>query len=591
MSTGNSSNPTNIPDNSQLAYQQVPSQITHQMVVDPFSHIQTLTKPSEVKTWIRQLESMKATLKWDDDYTLVMASNTCRGNFQRYVDEIIASGNTFTLDDLCEKLLRNVGARKTPRQCLQAIVEMKQKPEETVFEFYIRLKTGKKDYYKAEGLDNSKSIDALALVDSIVLQAFETGLRSELQEAVRLRQDDYDNLDEALEIALTIESVKSSLRFNSQMDQFEYFTAGVAEINISRNKTPHGQAGRAARGNNFSNQHNSHQQGPRQMTRHPNTGNTFFSLEIIKGYRDRIHKVLGGLEGQQIRKYQMNDVELAPIISLMLQHGTNDYAKFEFSSINGDALQRQEDRDAGLRFNEDRNGKNSQITVSPQDHDSLGEAASLQDEPDYIDTSERNEKLNNMKGNECIFIDLLMNPGKLEKLLEKWNIVLWLQKEVDRLILWERILCLISGVFQQSHSHVLMAAHHNAERSLVKVRNLCYFDKMSTHMKNEAQNCHICMRRNITPKIVPELQKNVFAEISFETWCLDTLGPLPLSGGNKYVFVCVDVRTSSVVLEPVPNVTSETICKFVLRRVISYFAMFRFLLTDCHAAFRSSLFK
>ncbi|KAK2705084.1 hypothetical protein QYM36_017206 [Artemia franciscana] len=113
---------------------------------------------------------------------------------------------------------------------------------------------------------------------------------------------------------------------------------------------------------------------------------------------------------------------------------------------------------------------------------------------------------------------------------------------------------------------------------------------MSTHMKNEAQNCHICMRRNITPKVVPELQKNVFAEISFETWCLDTLDPLPLSGGNKYVVVCVDVPTSLVVLEPVPD-ASETICKFLLRRVISYFGMFRFLLTDCHAAFRSSLFK
>ncbi|KAK2727565.1 hypothetical protein QYM36_008145 [Artemia franciscana] len=133
------------------------------------------------------------------------------------------------------------------------------------------------------------------VVDSIVLQAFETGLRSELQEAVRLRQDDYDNIDEALEIAQTIESVKSSLRSNSQMDQFEYLTAGVAEINISRTRTPHGQAGRAARGNNFSNQYNSYQQGPRQMTRHPNTGNTFFNLEIIKGYRDRIYKVLGGI--------------------------------------------------------------------------------------------------------------------------------------------------------------------------------------------------------------------------------------------------------------------------------------------------------
>ncbi|KAK2701889.1 hypothetical protein QYM36_019487 [Artemia franciscana] len=70
----------------------------------------------------------------------------------------------------------------------------------------MRLKTGKTDYCKAEGLDNLKSIDAFALVDSIVLQAFETGLRIELQEVVKLRQDDYDNLDEALEIAQTIES-------------------------------------------------------------------------------------------------------------------------------------------------------------------------------------------------------------------------------------------------------------------------------------------------------------------------------------------------------------------------------------------------
>ena len=68
-----------------------------------------------------------------------------------------------------------------------------------------------------------------------------------------LRQDDYENLDETLEIAQTFESVKSSLRSNNQMDQFGYLMAGAAEINISRNRTPHGQAGRASRGKNFSN--------------------------------------------------------------------------------------------------------------------------------------------------------------------------------------------------------------------------------------------------------------------------------------------------------------------------------------------------
>ncbi|KAK2717648.1 hypothetical protein QYM36_006427 [Artemia franciscana] len=96
--------------------------------------------------------------------------------------------------------------------------------------------------------------------------------------------------------------------------------------------------------------------------------------------------------------------------------------------------------DNEFNFAERKFGLSSHITVSPQDHDSLGEAASLQDQPNYIDTSERNENLNDMKGNESIFIDPQMNPGKLDKLLEKWNIVPWLQKEVDRLILWERIL-------------------------------------------------------------------------------------------------------------------------------------------------------
>ena len=76
------------------------------------------------------------------------------------------------------------------------------------------------------------------------------------------------------------------------------------------------------------------------------------------------------------------------------------------------------------------------------------------------------------------------------------------------------------------------------------------------------------MRRNITSKVVPELQNNVSAEISIETWCLDTLSHLPLSGGNKYVVVCVDVRSSLVVLEPIPNITAESICKFLLRHII-----------------------
>ncbi|KAK2702497.1 hypothetical protein QYM36_018892 [Artemia franciscana] len=278
----------------------------------------------------------------------------------------------------------------------------------------MRLKTGKIDYCKAEGLDNSKSIDAFALVDSIVLQAFETGLRSELQEAVRLRQDDYDNLDEALEIAQTIESVKSSLGSNSQMDKFEYLTAGVAEININRTRTPHGQAGRAARGSipddpalkygeyffqyrDYQGLQGSHLQGSgRYYERNPEIVIIIRAIEVILIKEGKLNPVdvlsqppdetllrtrpfsladeeaefffavtvqtesttmnstspkgsldFLGLEVQQIREYQMNDVELAPIISLMLQHGTNDYAKFEFSSTNGDALQRQEDRDAG----------------------------------------------------------------------------------------------------------------------------------------------------------------------------------------------------------------------------------------------------
>ncbi|KAK2723875.1 hypothetical protein QYM36_002285 [Artemia franciscana] len=163
-------------------------------------------------------------------------------------NETIESGDTFTLNDLCEKLLRSVGARKTPWQCVQAIVEIKLKPEETVFEFYMRLKADKIDYCKTEGLDNSKRLDAIALVNSIVLQVFKTGLWSDLTKAVRLKQDDYENLDERLEIAQTIESVKASLISSNQKDQFEYLTAGVTEINISRNRTPQRQAGRAFRG-------------------------------------------------------------------------------------------------------------------------------------------------------------------------------------------------------------------------------------------------------------------------------------------------------------------------------------------------------
>ena len=74
---------------------------------------------------------------------------------------------------------------------------------------------------------------------------------SDLQEAVRLRKDDYENLDEALETTQIIESVKFSLRSNNQTDQLEYITTGIAEINISRNRNLDGQAGRASHGNNF----------------------------------------------------------------------------------------------------------------------------------------------------------------------------------------------------------------------------------------------------------------------------------------------------------------------------------------------------
>ena len=105
-------------------------------------------------------------------------------------------------------------------------------------------------------------------------------------------------------------------------------------------------------------------------------------------------------------------------------------------------------------------------------------------------------------------------------------------------------------------------------------------------------NCEACLLvKRMKAGIVPEMHH--YEPKSFNTrWHLDFLEKLKTSkDGYKHCLVAIESASRFVLVEPVKDLTAETVVDFVFKRIFCMFSVPKIIFTDRGAAFRSKMFE
>ena len=105
-------------------------------------------------------------------------------------------------------------------------------------------------------------------------------------------------------------------------------------------------------------------------------------------------------------------------------------------------------------------------------------------------------------------------------------------------------------------------------------------------------NCEACLLvKRMKAGIVPEMHH--YEPKSFNTrWHLDFLEKLKTSkDGYKHCLVAIESASRFVLVEPVKDLTAETVVDFVFKRIFCMFSVPKIIFTDRGAAFRSKMLE
>lgn len=114
-----------------------------------------------------------------------------------------------------------------------------------------------------------------------------------------------------------------------------------------------------------------------------------------------------------------------------------------------------------------------------------------------------------------------------------------------------------------------------------------WWPSMSVQIHDWVEKCKNCQQVKNTSKIAP-LQSIPVGEI-FSRIAID-IAQLPLTTqGNKYVIVCTEYASRWVIAKPIPDMTAETVAKFILVDVVCQHGVPSTILTDQGTQFTSEV--
>ena len=137
------------------------------------------------------------------------------------------------------------------------------------------------------------------------------------------------------------------------------------------------------------------------------------------------------------------------------------------------------------------------------------------------------------------------------------------------------------------------SAHEMGVKTYLKMRTRFYHPKLFQLVSNYCKTCEKCQKRNpLTKHKMGSADLLPCRTNPFEAISIDLVGPLPTTReGNKYIFVCVDIATRTVVAKPIPDKKMGTVAKCLLENVYHIFGFPNLITSDRGKEWLNNLFQ
>jgi hypothetical protein len=115
----------------------------------------------------------------------------------------------------------------------------------------------------------------------------------------------------------------------------------------------------------------------------------------------------------------------------------------------------------------------------------------------------------------------------------------------------------------------LMSGHLGVRRTLTKISNRFFWERLAIDVTNYVQSCPYCQGRKGVNKRPAGFLQCIQVARPFQKVGIDLLGPFPLSNtGNKMIIVAVDYLTKWVELRAMPTGKADMVATFFVEQIV-----------------------
>ena len=134
-----------------------------------------------------------------------------------------------------------------------------------------------------------------------------------------------------------------------------------------------------------------------------------------------------------------------------------------------------------------------------------------------------------------------------------------------------------------------MAGHGGIKKTYERIKEKFYWPNMVANVKKHCKECQISSTKKDSKGVRAPLN-SVEVDFPFEKCFMDLIGPMPESGGYKYIIVFVCALTNWAELRPLRSTDAQEAAKAFFEEVICRYGCCTQLITDRGTNFTSMLF-
>lgn len=143
----------------------------------------------------------------------------------------------------------------------------------------------------------------------------------------------------------------------------------------------------------------------------------------------------------------------------------------------------------------------------------------------------------------------------------------------------------------EEYHNTPLGGHLGVRKTLLKLKQRYVWKNMRKLIKNHISNCKSCTQNKQTKYNKEKMNITDTPNTSFETVSIDTVGPLRISNGYRYILTIQCELTKYVVLHPIETKEAINIAKTLVEQFILKYGFFKILKSDRGSEFANELMK